>query len=117
MGSPQPAPLPSHCPPFPTQVRSLFHQKPKGWPIEGGKVDRGLEIAVSQFAPGAQTVKDDSLHTAIGVVEYGPGRFGPQPQPDPLRDRERIFRPLERRRSIWPRALVPSVQNATFVEC
>ena len=75
---------------FPTQVRSLFHQKPKGWPIEGGKVDRGLEIAVSQFAPGAQTVKDDSLHTAIGVVEYGPGRFGPQPQPDPLRDRERI---------------------------
>ena len=75
---------------FPTRVRSLYHEKPTKFPIERGKVDRGLDIAVSQFAPGAQTVKDDALHTAIGVVEYGPGWSGPRPQPNPLRDRVRI---------------------------
>lgn len=60
---------------FPTRVRLLYHQQPSlatGWPPERGVIDRQLDIAISQFAPGAQTVKDDELHTAVGVVDYRP---------------------------------------------
>ena len=59
---------------FPTRVRLLFHEFPKanqgGWPPERGVVDRDIDIAISQFAPGAQTVKDDELHTAVGIVDF-----------------------------------------------
>jgi Lhr-like helicase len=72
---------------FPTRVRNLYHEWPslaKGWPPERGVIDRQLDIAISQFAPGAQTVKDDELHTSIGVVDYRP--FGDRviAAPDPL---------------------------------
>jgi DEAD/DEAH box helicase domain-containing protein len=59
---------------FPTRVRVLFTE----WPftarrmLEGGSVDRDLDIAISQFAPGSQTVKDKAVHTALGVVELFP---------------------------------------------
>ena len=39
-------------------------------------VDRDLELAVSLFAPGAETVKERTIHTAIGVGYYR--RQGPQ---------------------------------------
>lgn len=72
---------------FPTRVRYLYHEWPSlahGWPPERGVIDRQLDIAIGQFAPVAQTVKDDELHTAVGVVEYMP--FGDQvvAAPDPL---------------------------------
>ncbi|MGH8587909.1 MAG: DEAD/DEAH box helicase [Gammaproteobacteria bacterium] len=57
---------------FPTRTRSLFHNDPKRsyeWPPED-VVDRDLDIAISQFAPGAETVKDGVVHTAVGVVNY-----------------------------------------------
>lgn len=73
---------------FPTRVRYLFHERPKlgsgGWPPERGVVDRELEIAIGQFAPGAQTVKDDALLTAVGVVDYRPSQGSVQSMPDPL---------------------------------
>ncbi|WP_434428082.1 helicase-related protein [Nannocystis pusilla] len=73
---------------FPTRVRYLFHGGPPsadgGWPPERGVVDRQLDIAISQFAPGAQTVKDDQLLTSVGVVEYFPSGGGVQTAPDPL---------------------------------
>jgi Lhr-like helicase len=73
---------------FPTRVRYLFHGGPpradEGWPPERGVVDRQLDIAISQFAPGAQTVKDDQLLTSIGVVDYFPSGGGVQTSPDPL---------------------------------
>jgi hypothetical protein len=53
---------------FPTRVRLLYTQ----WRIDAGTVDRDLDVALSQFAPGSQTVKDKALHTAIGVVELRP---------------------------------------------
>jgi hypothetical protein len=59
---------------FPTRVRILH----TSWPfnarrlLEGGAVDRDLDIAISQFAPGSQTVKDKAVHTAIGVVALFP---------------------------------------------
>lgn len=72
---------------FPTRVRYLFHRPPSRggtWPPERGVIDREIEIAISQFAPGAQTVKDDRLHTAVGVVDYRPGGRSPVTVPDPL---------------------------------
>ena len=57
---------------FPTRVRWLFHEPPRkwNWPPEKGVVDRDLDIAISQFAPGSETVKDKAIHTAIGVANY-----------------------------------------------
>ena len=71
---------------FPTRARLLFHDDPnrvRGWPPENA-VDRDLDIAISQFAPGAETVKDGVVHTAAGVVHYR--RVGPNMRevPDPL---------------------------------
>ena len=57
---------------FPTRTRYLFHDKPARaypWPPEN-VVNRELDIAISQFGPGAETVKDGLIHTAIGVVDY-----------------------------------------------
>jgi DEAD/DEAH box helicase domain-containing protein len=59
---------------FPTRVRYLFHKKPPpyadDWPPDNGTIDRELGIAISQFAPGAQTVKDDRIHTAMGICAF-----------------------------------------------
>ncbi len=71
---------------FPTRVRLLYHDNPnrsRQWPPEN-VVDRDLDIAISQFAPGAETVKDGVIHTAAGVVSYR--RMGNQTreQSDPL---------------------------------
>ncbi|MFH1417991.1 MAG: helicase-related protein [Planctomycetota bacterium] len=60
---------------FPTRVRFLFHDRPgmaHEWPPERGVVDRDLDIAISQFAPRAETVKDGLIHTSVGVVDYQP---------------------------------------------
>jgi DEAD/DEAH box helicase domain-containing protein len=79
---------------FPTGTRYLYHERPKvdlsrGWPPTG-VVDRELEVAISQFSPGAQTVKDDRLLTAVGI-------FNPYPlgnrivyEPDPLGNPEQV---------------------------
>jgi DEAD/DEAH box helicase domain-containing protein len=68
---------------FPTRARLLYHSDPtRGfeWPPEDA-VDRDLDIAISQFAPGAETVKDGIVHTAVGVAHYR--RFGNQIQEEP----------------------------------
>ena len=60
---------------FPTRVRLLLSTTipnvgaGRDWPPEDS-VDRDLDIAISQFAPGAETVKDGVVHTSIGVVDY-----------------------------------------------
>ena len=61
---------------FPTGVRLLYHQLPRGsnWPPTSGVIDRDIEIAISQFAPGSETVKDKKIHTSIGIVSYRPER-------------------------------------------
>lgn len=59
---------------FPTRVRQLYTRWPGAipWPPEKDVVDRNLDMAISQFAPGSQTVKDKAVHTACGVVDLFP---------------------------------------------
>lgn len=71
---------------FPTRTRLLFHADPtrtNDWPPEDA-VDRNLDIAISQFAPGAETVKDGIVHTAVGVAHYRRLGNRVQEEPDPL---------------------------------
>lgn len=59
---------------FPTRTRNLFTSWPRSgreWPPKGA-IDRNLDIAISQFAPGSQTVKDKAVHTAVGVATFVP---------------------------------------------
>ena len=73
---------------FPTRVRSLYHQRPTlshgALDQQSGIIDRPLDIAISQFAPTAQTVKDDQLLTAVGVVDYRFGGNTVHENPNPL---------------------------------
>ena len=71
---------------FPTRIRYLFHKRPGGtyeWPPKG-VVDRELDIAISQFAPCSETVKEGLIHTSIGVVDYEPQGNSVVQQPNPL---------------------------------
>ena len=72
---------------FPTRVRYLYHQRPQAWPPRH-VVDRDLELAVSMFAPGAETVKERTIHTAIGAGHYWPG------YPEPIEDRDPLGPPV-----------------------
>ena len=76
---------------FPTKVRLMFTAWPsrQNWPPRRNVIDRDLEIAISQFAPGSETVKDKRVHTAIGVIDFGPdgsprdGFLPPLSEPNP----------------------------------
>jgi hypothetical protein len=60
---------------FPTRVRLLHTNWPNSgypWPPEYGTIDRDLDIAISQFAPGSETVRDKAVHTACGVFKPVP---------------------------------------------
>lgn len=52
---------------FPTRVRTLWLQP---WRDEKESIQREIELAISEFAPGSQRVRDDKLHTATGVVRF-----------------------------------------------
>ncbi len=59
---------------FPTRVRDMFLWKPRRaypWPPRG-TIDRQLELAVIDFAPGSETVRDKQIHTAVGLASYRP---------------------------------------------
>jgi ATP-dependent helicase YprA (DUF1998 family) len=53
---------------FPTQVKVLHTRYPN---LRDGEdtLDRDASIAVSEFAPGSELVKDKAIHTVIGVVD------------------------------------------------
>jgi hypothetical protein len=59
---------------FPTRVRYLYQRRPSAgwdWP-PGNVVDRQLDLAATEFAPGSETVKDKLMHRAVGLVGYYP---------------------------------------------
>ncbi|MCD7896928.1 MAG: DEAD/DEAH box helicase [Planctomycetaceae bacterium] len=53
---------------LPTRMRQLHHHRPNRLPGDG--IARDLDIAISQFAPKSQTIKDKSKLTAVGVVTF-----------------------------------------------
>jgi DEAD/DEAH box helicase domain-containing protein len=100
---------------FPTRTRYLFHADPtrsRQWPPKDA-VDRDLDIAISQFAPGAETVKDGVVHAAVGVVHYQ--RRGQQVVQisDPLG----ASTPLGTCRACQAVVLRPSTQSLTCPVC
>ncbi len=77
---------------FPTRVRYLYHARPTSaypWPPKG-VIDRPLALAVSQFAPGSQLVKDKAVHTVVGVADWQPSGGIVRSDPNPLGDPEEI---------------------------
>ncbi|PJF40107.1 MAG: DEAD/DEAH box helicase, partial [Phototrophicales bacterium] len=59
---------------FPTRVRRLYTRIPRKashlW--EENYIDRNLDIAISQFAPGSEVIKDKEIHRSIGVAQFVP---------------------------------------------
>ncbi len=57
---------------MPSRSRSLYH----GMPIKGGlpdldegpSIDRDIDLAVTEFAPGSQKTKDKAVHTSVGFT-------------------------------------------------
>lgn len=57
---------------FPTSVRYLYLRRPKSsypWPPPS-VIDRDLAMAVSQFAPMGEVVRDGRVYTAVGVAAF-----------------------------------------------
>jgi DEAD/DEAH box helicase domain-containing protein len=81
---------------FPTRVRLLHTNWPQTafpWPPEYGTIDRDLDIAIGQFAPKSETVRDKAVHTACAVfaprpvgniIRFEDGFAPALPQPNPL---------------------------------
>lgn len=51
---------------LPSRQRLLYHGFEKG---REKTIDRDIEIAITEFAPGAQKTKDHAIHTAIGFTQ------------------------------------------------
>lgn len=54
---------------FPSRVRLLYQERPRGREVTAA-VDRDLDIAISEFAPGSEIVKDKGVYTAVKLVAY-----------------------------------------------
>jgi len=54
---------------FPTQVRLLYEKRPSKLPPDN-VVDRNLDLAISEFAPGSEIIKDKKILSPVGVVHY-----------------------------------------------
>ncbi|WP_349407933.1 DEAD/DEAH box helicase [Pseudalkalibacillus sp. SCS-8] len=59
---------------FPTRVRMFHHERrSRNMPpqfLEYGTVDRDLEIAISEYSPGSEIIKDKVKHKAVGIAHY-----------------------------------------------
>ena len=54
---------------FPSRERLLYQRRPRGRKVED-KIGREIDIAISEFAPGSEMVKDKGVYTAVGLVHY-----------------------------------------------
>jgi hypothetical protein len=57
---------------FPTNIRVLYESPAKKLPPENA-IDRDLDIAISEFAPGSEVIKDKKVLMPIGLVHYASG--------------------------------------------
>jgi Lhr-like helicase len=76
---------------MPSRSRQLYHQ------LRGEAattIERDLDLAITEFAPGSQRTKDKRIHQAIGFTAplmYRNGRWAPT-EPDPLSGRRWMLR-------------------------
>lgn len=68
---------------MPTRVRLLYHGATRGL----NTIDRELDLAVTEFSPGAQRTKDKRIYTSIGFtpnlsLDHGVRTMGMDPLPD-----------------------------------
>ncbi|GLY86463.1 hypothetical protein Airi02_043920 [Actinoallomurus iriomotensis] len=59
---------------FPTRVRYLYLERPQAsypWPPKVA-IDRDIAIAVSEFAPGAESIRDGEVYLSVGITEFEP---------------------------------------------
>jgi DEAD/DEAH box helicase/Helicase conserved C-terminal domain len=71
---------------FPSSVRYLHLWNPTRaypWP-PAGTIDRDLAMAVAQFAPLSEIVRDGRVYPVVGVAAFVPVRPRPRPEADPL---------------------------------
>ena len=80
---------------MPSRVRYLYH----GFAYRKGKrgkdfrkIDRDLELAITDFSPGAQKTKDKKIHTSIGFTSPLYLSGGKIKTEDPIKERGWIFR-------------------------
>lgn len=59
---------------FPTRVKLFHHEKRTRYTsphlLNSGTVDRDLEIAISEYSPGSEIIKDKVKHKAAGIAHY-----------------------------------------------
>lgn len=55
---------------FPTQVRSLYEKEPSIKNEESQLIQRTMDLAISEFAPGSEVVKDKRILKSLGVIGY-----------------------------------------------
>lgn len=71
---------------FPSSVRYLHLNRPRRaypWP-PAGVIDRDLAMAVAQFSPLSEIVRDGKVHPVVGITAFRPTRPTPTPDPEPL---------------------------------
>lgn len=76
---------------MPSRSRLLFHQLRGDTPSQ---IDRDLDLAITEFAPGSERTKDKRIHMPIGFTApylYRNGRWEPS-QADPLSGRRWMAR-------------------------
>ncbi len=71
---------------FPTQVRSLYNKKlTRAQEVRDDAIsDRPIEMAISNFAPGAQVIRDGRVYSSVGFAHYLPKDGEAFSLPDPL---------------------------------
>ncbi|MGB5968510.1 MAG: helicase-related protein, partial [Spirulinaceae cyanobacterium] len=52
---------------MPSRVRNLYHHKPQGR-IKPAEIDRDLDLAITEFAPGSEKTKDKRIYQSIGFT-------------------------------------------------
>ncbi|UYV50701.1 DEAD/DEAH box helicase [Priestia megaterium] len=59
---------------FPTRTRKFHHGEKKygmrAAKLDTATVDRDLEIAISEYSPGSEIIKDKVKHKAVGIAHY-----------------------------------------------
>jgi hypothetical protein len=73
---------------MPTRVRNLYTGTPKTnskGQFEWSMIDRDLDLAIHEFAPGSLLVKDKKIHKSVGFTPDLPGNFRPPNKKNPIR--------------------------------